>query len=81
MDSLSLLARANRVAREYGATLLDDEGSGHFAHDTVRGENLMVEEWVIVTITDKHWLIPWLVVESRLRELVLRFSLLPYSSH
>jgi hypothetical protein len=25
---------------------------------------------VMVTITDKHWLLPWPVVEVRLRELV-----------
>jgi hypothetical protein len=26
---------------------------------------------VIVTVTDKHWLLPWAVVEAQLRELVL----------
>jgi hypothetical protein len=26
---------------------------------------------VIVTVTDKHWLLPWPVVEAQLRELVL----------
>jgi hypothetical protein len=70
VDSLSLLARAKRVARENGATLLGDKESGRFSHDMVRGEYRMVGQRVIVTITDKHWLVPWPVVESRLRELV-----------
>jgi len=30
----------------------------------------MVGPRVIVTITDKHWLLPWPVVEAQLRELV-----------
>jgi hypothetical protein len=70
VDSFSLLARAKRVARENGATLLGDKESGRFSHDMVRGEYRMVGQRVIVTITDKHWLVPWPVVESRLRELV-----------
>ena len=70
MDSLSLLARAKRVAKENGATLVGDKESGRFSHEMVRGEYRMVGQTVIVTITDKHWLIPWPVVESQLRELV-----------
>ena len=70
VDSLSLLARAKRVARENGATLLGDKHSGRFSHDMVRGEYRMLGQTVIVTITDKHWLLPWPVVEYRLRELV-----------
>jgi hypothetical protein len=30
----------------------------------------MREQKVMVTITDKHWLLPWSVVEVRLRELL-----------
>jgi len=70
VDSLSLLARAKRVAKENGATLLGNNESGRFSHDMVRGEYRMVGQKVIVTITDKHWLVPWPIVESRLRELV-----------
>ena len=69
-DPLSLLARARRVARENGATLVGDEGSGRFSHDMVRGEYRMVGRKVTVTITEKHWLIPWPVVESQLGELL-----------
>ena len=69
-DPLSLLARARRVARENGATLIGDKQSGRFSHDMVRGEYRMAGQMVIVTITDKHWLVPWPVVESQLRELV-----------
>jgi hypothetical protein len=30
----------------------------------------MAGQTVVVTITEKHWLLPWLVVEARLRQLV-----------
>ncbi len=69
-DPLSLLARARRVAKENGATLIGNKESGRFSHDLVRGEYCMVGRKVIFTITDKNWLVPWAVVESRLRELV-----------
>ena len=67
---LSLLARARRVARENGAALVGDERSGRFSHDMVRGEYRMVGRKVTVTITEKHWLVPWPVVESQLGELL-----------
>ncbi len=70
VDSLWVLARAKRVARENGATLIGDKHSGRFSHDMVGGEYRMVGQTVIVTKTDKHWLLPWPVVESRLGEIV-----------
>jgi hypothetical protein len=70
VDPSSLLERARRVAEENGATLVGDEGSGRFSHEMVRGEYRMVGQMVTVTITDKHWLVPWPVVESQLRALV-----------
>jgi len=66
----SLLARAKKAAFENNATLLGDERSGRFSHDMAKGEYRMVGQKVIVTITDKHWLLPWPVVEAQLRELV-----------
>ena len=66
----SLLARARRAASENGATLVGDERSGRFSHELVRGEYRMAGQKVIVTVTDKHWLLPWPVVEVRLRELL-----------
>ncbi len=69
-DPFSLLARARRVANENGATLVGDKQSGRFSHDMIRGEYHMVGQKVIVTITEKHWLVPWPIVESRLRELL-----------
>ena len=65
-----LLARARRTASENGATFVGDERSGHFSHEMVEGENRMLGETVVVTITGKHWLLPWTVIEVRLRELV-----------
>ncbi len=66
----SLLARAKKAARDNGATLLGDERSGRFSHDMAKGEYRMVGQTVVVTITEKHWLLPWPVVEAQLRELV-----------
>ena len=65
-----LLARARRAASKNGATVVGGEGSGRFAHEMVRGEYRVVGRTVTVTVTDKHWLLPWPVVEARLRELV-----------
>jgi hypothetical protein len=67
----SLLARARRAASKNGAILLGDEMSGRFSHELVKGEYRLVGQKVMVTITDKHWLLPWTVVEAQLRELVL----------
>ena len=66
----SLLARARRMASDNGATLVGNEASGRFSHEMARGEYRMMGRKVIVTIIDKHWLLPWPVVESKLRELV-----------
>ena len=66
----SLLARARRAASANGATFVGDEGSGRFVHKLVKGEYRMLGKTVIVTITDKHWLLPWPVVEARLRDLL-----------
>ena len=67
----SLLARAKKAAYANGATLSGDESSGRFSHEMAKGEYRMVGQKVIVTVTDKHWLLPWPVVEAQLRELVL----------
>jgi hypothetical protein len=70
VDPLSLLERARRVAEENDAALVGDERLGRFSHEVVRGEYRMVGQTVTVIITDKHWLVPWAVVESQLRALV-----------
>ena len=70
VNPLSLLARAKTAAKENGGTLVGDKESGRFSHDMVRGEYRMVGRTVIVTITDKHWLVPWPVVESQLAKLL-----------
>jgi hypothetical protein len=66
----SLLERARRAASENGAILVGDERSGRFSHELVKGEYRMAGQKMVVTITDKHWLLPWPVVEVRLRELL-----------
>src|SRR5215210_3157543 len=64
-----LLARARRAASENGVTLLGNERSGRFSHKMLRGEYRRLGRTVIVTITYKHRLVPWSVVEGRLRAL------------
>jgi hypothetical protein len=70
LNPSSLLARAEKTATESGATLIGDKQSGRFSHDMVRGEYRMAGQTVIVTITDKHWLLPWPVVEAQLRKFI-----------
>ena len=70
INPLSLLARAKRAAHENGATLVGDERSGRFSHEMAKGEYRMAAQKVIVTVTDKHWMLPWPLVEAQLRELV-----------
>ncbi len=66
----SLLIRVKKAASESGATFVGDMHSGRFSHDMIRGEYRMIGQRVIVTITEKHWLMPWPVVEAQLRKLV-----------
>src|SRR4028119_1454013 len=66
----SLLARARKAAYENGAPLVGDERSAPFSHEMAKGDYRMAGRTVIVTITEKHWLLPWPVVEAQLRELV-----------
>jgi hypothetical protein len=66
----SLLARAKRAAYDNGAALLGDGRSGRFSHDMAKGEYRMAGRTVVVAVTDKHWLLPWPVVEAQLRGLV-----------
>jgi hypothetical protein len=62
-----LFARARRVASENGVTLVGNESSGRFSHKSLIGEYRMIGRTVIVTITYKHRLVPWSVLEGRLR--------------
>ena len=66
----ALLARARRAAKENGATFVGDEASGRFSHEMVNGAYRVHGRTVFVTITDKHWLLPWPVVKAQLRKLV-----------
>ena len=70
VEPLSLLARAKRVAKENGAALVGGKQSGRFSHDMVGGEYRMVGQTVTVTVINKHWMLPWPVVEARLSELI-----------
>jgi hypothetical protein len=59
--------RARKAAYENGATLLGEERSGRFSHDMAKGEYRMVGQTVVVTITEKHWLLLRPLVEARLK--------------
>ena len=58
------------MAIENGATLVGNEEPGRFSHELVKGEYRTMAQTVVVTITEKHLLLPWPVVEVRLRKLV-----------
>jgi hypothetical protein len=64
-----LLARARRAASQNGVTLFGNESSGRFSHKMLKGEYRIIGRMVIVTITYKHRLVPWSVLEGRLRGL------------
>jgi hypothetical protein len=64
-----LLERAKRTASENGVRLFGDERSGRFSHKMLEGEYRRIRRTVIVTITHKHQLVPWSVLERRLRGL------------
>ena len=65
-----LLTRARLTAREHGATLVGDERSGTFSHAMLAGGYRVKGRTLTVTITDKHWALPWPLVEARLEQLV-----------
>jgi hypothetical protein len=67
---LTLLARAKKAAHENGATLVGDEHSGRFSHDLVKGDYRVAGQTVVVTITQKHWSIPWPIIEAQLGALL-----------
>ena len=64
-----LLQRARRAARANGVLLLGDENSGRFSHRMLEGTYRRQGPTLIVTITHKHRLVPWSVLEGRLRGL------------
>ena len=70
LDPHSLLARVRKAARENGATLVGDERSGRFSHDLIKGEYRMVGSTVVVAITEKPLIVPWAIIEAKLRQLV-----------
>jgi hypothetical protein len=70
LDPPSLLARVRKAARENGATLVGDGRSGRFSHDLIKGEYRMVGSTVVVAITEKPLIVPWAIIETKLRQLV-----------
>jgi hypothetical protein len=64
-----LLQRARKTARANGVTLIGNENSGRFSHRMLEGNYRRQGPTVIVTITHKHRLVPWSVLERRLRGL------------
>lgn len=70
LDPPTLLARLREAARENGAVLVGDGQSGRFSHALIKGEYRLVGRTVVVAITDKAPIIPWSIIEARLRQLV-----------
>src|SRR4028118_1355439 len=68
-----------RMAGQTGAGALTEEhrlpprrpvGGAGAPRAMAKGESRRPGQTVVVAITEKHWLLPWPVVEARLRELV-----------
>jgi hypothetical protein len=70
LDPQSLLARARKAATENSATLVGDGRAGRFSHDLIKGECRIVGSTVVVAVTDKPLIVPWAIIEARLRQLV-----------
>ena len=65
----SLLERVRMTARANGVRLVGNEGSGRFSHEMLEGEYRVIGRRVMVTVTHKPRLVPWSVLEGRLRGL------------
>ena len=62
-----LLAMAKKAASQNGVRLIGNESLGRFSHKMLKGEYRLSGRTVIVTITYKHRLVPWSLLEGRLR--------------
>ena len=65
----SLLERVRITASENGLKLLGNESSGRFSHKMLEGEYRVIGRRVMVTVTHKPRLVPWSVLEDRLKAL------------
>lgn len=65
-DAEVVLDRVQQAAKRAGATFEGDAASGHFSGAGVRGEYLVSDEKITVTIVEKPAAISWAVVESML---------------
>ncbi len=66
-DPTTLVTRARQAASNGGAQFRGNETSGSFSGGGIRGIYRIQAGTVAVTITDKPWVIPWGVVESRVK--------------
>lgn len=67
----TLLARARRAAAENNADFRGTETSGSFSGSGVKGDYRMGGNVVTVTVTQKPFFVPWPVLESALKELLV----------
>lgn len=63
----ALVSRAQQIAREQGAHFEGDERQGRFAMMGIRGEYRIENQVAQVHITDKPFLIPWVLVDSQIK--------------
>ena len=57
------------TARANGVRLVGNEGSGRFSHKMLEGNYRVIGRRVSVTVTHKPRLVPWSVLEDRLKAL------------
>ncbi len=63
----ALLERAKKLAAENDAVFQGDTSSGSFTASGVEGSYQIDADTITITVTDKPFLAPWALVESKVR--------------
>ena len=66
-DAVALVNKAQAAATTYAATFSGDISSGSFSGRGFDGSYTIIENMATVTITKKPFIVPWILVESKVR--------------
>lgn len=66
-DPKAVIAKAKKIAAQNEVVLEGDTTSGWFSGHGVKGEYRIKDRTIRITITKKPLMVPWFVVESRLK--------------
>lgn len=68
IEPAGLVAKAKKAAEESGATFSGDSKKGRFQGKGIAGKYTIEGETVGVTITQKSFLAPWSLIETKVKE-------------